>query len=412
MKSWIIKIWLNILLVLAILFFSALLFTYLFLNWQGQNILINSLTNLTHKKVTVAHFSIRPPLNLHIKNLEIEGLAKVRDIRTSPNPLTLFLGYIGFNDLEIVEPEFTFERGADKNAASALPAASLALASPGAVKPNFKEPVIPFVFKRISIKDGRIDFTDRVVTPEGIKITFKDIQFSLSNVYAFPRSVITNFDLEAKIPWGEAGKEGRVSAEGWLNFFKKDIQAVLKIEDIDGIYLYPYYANWVDLEKARIDAATLNFTSDIQGLNNDVIAECHLELADIVRRPLNADESQEKAARIADTVLEIFKAFNQGKIVLNFTIRTKMDRPEFGFGNIKTAFENKISEARKSGGFGAEDVLAFPTRLLGGAFKGLTGLTTTVITGTINAGKEIKNAVGDTFKKEKKEQNTSEEAQK
>ena len=336
----------------------------------------------------------------------------MRDIRTSPNPLTLFLGYIGFNDLEIVEPEFTFVRGADKNAATALPDATKALASPGAVKPNFKEPAIPFVFKRISIKDGRIDFTDRVVTPEGIKITFKDIQLSLSNVYAFPRSVITNFDLKAKMPWGETGKEGRVSAEGWLNFFKKDIQAVLKIEGIDGIYLYPYYANWVDLEKARIEKATLNFTSDIQGFHNDVTAACHLELADIVRRPLNADESQEKAARIADTVLEIFKAFNQGKIVLDFTIRTKMDRPEFGFANIKTALENKITEARKSGGFGAEDILALPARILGGAFKGMTELTGAVISGTISVGKEIQDAVGGSFKKENTQQNTTGEVQK
>ena len=77
-----------------------------------------------------------------------------------------------------------------------------------------------------------------------------------------------------------------------------------------------------------------------------------------------------------------------------------MDRPEFGFGNIKMAFENKLAEARKGGGLKPQDVLSLPANLVQGTFKGLTDLTTAVIGGTISAGKQIVKSVEDTFKKE------------
>ena len=78
------------------------------------------------------------------------------------------------------------------------------------------------------------------------------------------------------------------------------MQASVDIRDIDGIYLYPYYANWVDLEGARIEKAKLNFSSKITGINNDVNAACHLALADIVRRPL-AEEEEDIISRIIIT---------------------------------------------------------------------------------------------------------------
>jgi hypothetical protein len=260
------------------------------------------------------------------------------------------------------------------------------------------------IIKKINIKDGRLELLDRTIGENGMKITVKDIYFDLDNLYLLPRSVITNFELKAKVPWQDSGEEGKIEAEGWLNLFKKDMQATLKIEDIDGVALYPYYSKWVDLEKARIQKAKLNFSSEIQGLNNNVTANCHLELTDIVRRPLETEESEQKAARIADAVMEIFKVLNQGKIVLNFTIKTKMDRPEFGIGNIKMAFEEKLSQGAKSSGINIEDILVLPAKLLQGTVKGATDLSKAVIEGTVAVGREITKAIIiDPFKKEKKE---------
>lgn len=372
---------------------------------KGKSLILKGIEDFTHKKASIGDFDFSPPLNLQIRDLTIEGLGKVESVFIAPSIPYLLTGNIAFNNVLIVRPEITYQKNPVELTGlttAPAPAATPGTATPApaapTIKPAEKQP-LRLIFKSFHIKDGRIDFTDRTVGQGGIKLAVKDINFNLTNLYLFPVSAITNFDFKARIPWQEGKEEGKVEVEGWLNLYKKDMQATVKIEGIDGIYLYPYYSNWVDLEKARIEKANLNFTSNIQGLNNNVTADCHLELTDIVRKPRPAEEPQEKAEKIADAVLDIFKALNQGKIVLDFNIKTKMDRPDFGFGNIKMAFENKLAQAR-SGEFKPEDALMFPGKLLEGFVKGATDLSKAVVSGTFAVGNEIKKSVEDAFKKE------------
>jgi hypothetical protein len=257
-----------------------------------------------------------------------------------------------------------------------------------------------FIAKRIKISEGRIDFIDLTAGTGGIRIALKDINFNLRNLFAFPSSVITSFNLNAKIPWEKGRDEGVIEAEGWLNFAKKDMQATLNIKDIDGIYLYPYYSDWVDLEKARIQSAKLNFTSDIHGLSNNVTALCHLELTDIVRKPLEEGQSEEKASKVTAAVLDIFRTLNQGKVVLDFTIRTKMDRPEFSFTNIKMALEDKLHQGGTADTFEPQDVLLLPSKFWEEVVKYATKFSKVVIDSSFMVGNEIKKSVEDIFKKE------------
>jgi len=394
MKFWV-KILFTVIVALTILFSAV----HAFIMLKGKGIIIKKLEDLTHKKVNIGYFGMRPPLNLEIRNLDIEGLVKVDAIFVSPSIIGLITGKLALNSVRIINPKLFYERVIRQAAESATGITSVS----GKVVKSKRRMSLPSVFKRLSIKNGRIDFIDRTVGQDGIKITLKDLNLNLTNLYALPHSAVTAFELKGRIPWQEGREEGKIEAEGWLNLLKKNMEATLKIEDIDGIYLYPYYSNWVDLEKARIEKAKLNFNSNIQGLNNNVTADCHLELTDIVRKPRSTDEPQEKAAKIADAVLDIFRALNQGKIVLDFTIRTKMDRPEFGFGNIKMAFENKLSQAKGSSGFKAEDIFILPGKLLEGTVKGAADVSKAVIDGTFAVGNEFKKAVQDSFKKEKKE---------
>jgi predicted nucleotidyltransferase len=81
-----------------------------------------------------------------------------------------------------------------------------------------------------------------------------------------------------------------------------------------------------------------------------------------------------------------------------------MDRPEFGFGDIKMAFEEKLTQGTKSKGINIEDILVLPAKLLQGTVKSATDLSKAVIDGTVAVGREITKAVIiDPFKKEKKE---------
>ncbi|MCM8794086.1 MAG: DUF748 domain-containing protein [Candidatus Omnitrophica bacterium] len=391
MKLWI-KIFFTVIIILAILFATI----YLFLIFNVKPLIISNLEKALQKKVSIGSLEIIPPFNVKIRNLNIEGLLKVDTVSISPSILGLFTGSIALNNLSILKPEFTYERSAPAETTS--PTAPTSLSSlPQKISPP------QFICKQINIQNGIINFVDRTVSPDSIKIMIKDLNLKVTNLYLFPQSVVTNFVLKGNIPWREGEAEGKIFAQGWLNLFRKDMQATIKIEDIDGVYLYPYYSHWVDLEKARIQSAKLNFLSDIHGLNNNVTANCRLELTDIVRKPRPPGEQAEKAEMIADAVLDIFRALNQGKIVLDFTIRTRMDRPEFNFGNIKMAFEEKLAQARKGNGHNVPDIFGLPAKFIQGSIKGATDLTTAVISGTISAGKQIGKAIEESIKKQSKE---------
>lgn len=383
----------------AILFVYGIFYTFVML--FGRSFIAHRLEDLTQRKVSMVYFGLTPPFNLEIRQLKIQGMADIEYISFAPSIPRLLIGRIALNRIIVTNPKLFLERNPPEvvtsteppNKSDAATALKNALSfNPGASEKYYKKPRPRVILRRLNMKNGEVVFIDHTVGPDGIKITVNNINFRLNNIYVFPASVLTNFELDARIPWQEGKVEGKIHADGWINFVKKDMQANLKIEDIDGIYLYPYYSNWVDLEKARIQSAKLGFTSNIQGLDNNVTADCHLELTDIVRKNLTEGESEQKAAKITDAVLDMFRAMNQGKIVLNFTIRTKMDRPEFGFGNIRMAFEEKLTEASDKR-FKPQDVLMFPAKMWEEGIKATTGISKAIIDSTFAVGGQIKKVI-------------------
>jgi hypothetical protein len=391
-----------VVIVLAICFGAA----YIFLTVSGKAILIKKIEELTGKKTTIGYFGFTPTFHLEIRSLNVENLFKTDAIYITPDVIGLLTGKIRFNNLKFIRPEVTFIRtppevveGVDANGhlimveppPPAVPAAATAPA---------KSKSIPLAFKHFKIKDGKLIFIDQSMTSKSIKIVIKDLNCSITNLYLYPRPVTTNFSINGKIPWREGESEGQVELSGWINNAKKDMQATLKIRDIDAIYLYPYYATWVDLDKARIEKAKLNFSGDVVGVNNDVVVNCYMELVDMVRTPLEEGQREEKASLITNRVLEMLKAADEGKVELKFSIKTKMDNPQFGFENFKTAFEGKLFSVRKAQGFKIEDALAVPVRLVQNGAKSFSDLGKATVDGIFAIGSEIGKIGKDSFSKE------------
>jgi len=397
------KILRKILFIGAIIFVLIFASAYAFLLLQGKAIIIQQLEGLTHRKVNLGYAGLTLPLNLEIRKLDIPGLAKVDYAYVSPSILGLLSGNIVLNDLKLIRPEFVYEKTQAKTQeSSANINTPLVLATSQSRVILQKKQSLRLIIKHLNIKDGKLDFIDRTLEGDGIKLTVKDINFNLTNLYMYPHSAVTDFTFKGKIPWQQGQEEGKIEVDGWLNLFKRDMQATVKIADIDGISLYPYYAKWVDLERARIEKAKLNLVSNIKSVDNNLTAECHLELTDIVFKPRPEEEEQNKAQKIAVAVLDIFKALNKGKIVFNFTIKTKMINPAFSLNNIKDAFEARLAEGRKNNHIAA-DIVRFPGRLVGGTVKSATDLSRALIDGVFSIGNEVKKAVEVAFKKEQEE---------
>lgn len=254
------------------------------------------------------------------------------------------------------------------------------------------------VLKRLIISDGIFTYSDYTKGDNPIRIKIKDLNVRIDNFqWPFLSSEITSFKLSGRVPWENIKETGSIELGGWINFYKKDMRAKLAVKDIDGVYIYPYYSNWVDIDKARVEKAKLDFTANITSLNNEVNAPCHLELTQISFKPKNDQEKEPRMERIASVVLGILKAMNQGKIVLDFNLKTKLDNPEFGLGVIRQAFRDKMYEVRKSRESAPMQIIKLPGRIIEGAFNSATDLTKSVINGTVNVGKELRKAADASF---------------
>jgi len=373
---------------------------YLYFAVMGRTILTNQLKDITRRKVTMGYFSLAPNLKLEIKDLDIQGLAKFRLISASPSISAFLKGKLVLNQLTLLQPELFINRTppditeARTNTVAIVPPAAV----PAPLSLPEQEQFIPFGIARLNIRGGKITFIDQTVSSGSLKIVIQDIELSMKNLYLYPASVITAFDLKAVIPWRDSEEKGKVELDGWVNPLKKDMRATLKIKDIDAVYLYPYYSQWVDLRKARIERANLNFTSEIHGLNNEVKADCRIELSDMVRKPLEIGEPEEKASKLTDAVLDNFKAQDNGSVKLNFVIKTKMDSPQFGFDNFKAAFEDKLMKGRVSR-FRLQDTIAIPMRTIQTGVQSLTDLSRAMIDGILTLGDDIKRSTAEIFRR-------------
>ncbi|MFH1199324.1 MAG: DUF748 domain-containing protein [Candidatus Omnitrophota bacterium] len=355
--------------------------------------MIKRLSEATHKKVKIGYFGMHYPYNIEIKGFEIEDFLKADSISVSPGILGIVSGNLVLNSIRIIRPEFTYER---------IPAVVALEGSASNKNHEEDQPKIKplrVIFKHIIIKDGKVNFIDRTVGPQGLIISAENVNFKLSNVYRFPHSFLTNFELKGIIPWGN--NKGSAEAVGWFDFGSRDMQVDIAIKGIDGVYLAPYYSQWFDLGKARIEKATLGFTANLQGVKNNLTATCHLELNDIMRKSLKVDEAEEPDSRLTSAALSVFKATDQGKVALDFTLRTKMDRPEFGFGTMIMAFDDKVKQVKRNNMSSLMSIIMLPSNILQGVVKGTADLSKSVIEGAFSVGKEVKDSVEETFKKEK-----------
>ena len=387
------KDWKKIFTIIAIVVIVFSL-VYAFILLEAKTIIAHKIEKASGLKTTIGKLSIIPPLNIEARGIEVAGLIKAEYVYLSPSIPSFLFGKVAFNKIVIGSPEITYQRNPPPVAPVPVQdsrAPVVESQSAPVTHATKQSKSFPVIIQSLKVYSGKLNFTDTTAASGKISVLIKDINFYITNLSTSGSKGISKFDLKGNLSWNTGEPDGKILLQGWIDFYKKDISAVLKIENIDAIVFYPYYSTWVDLGKARIDKANLGFNCNIKGKNNDVDADCHLELVDIVRKVRPPEEPQQKAERLTDAVLDMFKSMNQeGRVVLDFVLHTKMDRPEFGFANIKSAFEGKLMQARASSGMRPQDMLSWPGRWLQSGIKSGTDLSNALIDGIFDLGNGIK----------------------
>lgn len=409
MRLWI-KISCIVFLILIILSLSLILsFVYLpsLINTKGKSLLADKLKETFKKEVSIGRISLVFPFNLIIEDIEVRDLFKIDEVFVQGSAIDILKKKIILSELRITRAVVNIEKSLNTMAADTLPierdektpALILDMKGTPLSKGEFLSP--SFYLKHLIINNSTWNLVDKSIKDKTITITIKDLNINVENLnFPMQPANTTFFQLNGRIPWQQGIAEGKISLSGRVDLYKKDIQAKLEIKGIDGVYLHPYYSDWVDLENSRIKEASFDFNSDIQGKNNDVVVQCRLELADIEFRPRSPEEFAHKAEKITRAVLDIFRKLNEGRVVLNFTVKTKMDKPEFDIDIIRAAVDNVLSQGAKSDKIDIEDVALVPGRLIEGVTK---ETSKAIIDGAISVGKSLTDAILDAFKKPEEE---------
>ena len=386
-----------ILVILILLVFAAL---HTYVSIKGRDLLSSKLHSVFQSEVLIGRVTTSFPLKLIVKDLEVKNWFKVKKVLAGSGIIDVLGGNFILSDLRLEGVEFDLEKR--KRGDQAQPPVNLETVA-GNVAQVQESFFLPehIILKHLTIADGTLTYIDYTKSETPIKITVKDLNMRIDNFqWPLSASEVTSFQLSGKVPWENIKEEGKVDLKGWINFYKKDMNAVIKIKDIDGIAIYPYYSSWIDIDKARVEKARLDFNSNITGLNNNVTASCHLEMTQLTFKPKEEQVKEERLERIAHVVIGLLKAMNQGKVVLDFNFKTKMDNPEFGLGIIQQAVKDKLYQARRSQDSTAMQIIKFPGKLIGGTISSAADLTKSMINGTVVVGKELKKAMESSFSRE------------
>lgn len=384
----------------VILIFTAI---HIFINLKGKLILQEKLGKLLKREVVISKVSSGYiPFNINVIGLEAKGLFKADKIVLKLSFFDFFRKRFYLSLLKIEHPVITLEKEVLASAKQIEGQESKEVIPALLNKKNENSALPGLSIRQFIIDKGSINYIDKTIGNDEVLIKIRNVDLRADNLNLnIGGTQITSFQLKADIPWQDEKEQGKINVSGWVNLLKKDMQADVKVEDIDGLYLYPYYSQWVNLEKTHIQKVKLNFSSNIHGLNNDITAKCHLELTDIKFKERAPEEQQKKEEKIAHAVLDIFKAMDQGKIVVDFTIHTKMDKPLFSLAPLAGAVEYKLASSGKLDKPKVQDVVVLPIKILEGIVKSTTDLSKAAIDGTFAVGNELGKSVAASFKKEK-----------
>ncbi len=306
-----------------ILFFIAiaaavLLLLNLVLFLFANRIIVSQLEKNLRMKVSLKGVNITPPLSVNLDSLQVEDLFKADRISISPSLLGLLTGKIVLSSVVLVNPVITLEQSREGKL-------NIPVVGQGGHPPAV-------YITRLIVREGKLIFLDKKVDPSGFKIILDKMNIDIAKIMFPPTSLKATFKATADLLKAAESKIGEASFLGWVDFGPKDADATITLKDLDAAYFYPYYGNLIS--ERKITSAKLDLQSRLESKNNDLDIFTDFKLSDIVYE--ESEEVIPDAPRLDLTkkALDLFTD-REGRIILDFHIKTKLDKPEISQEEIK-----------------------------------------------------------------------------
>lgn len=298
---------------LIIAFLLVAIAGFLFVLFKGKALVTRELAKILKSEVKVSAVRLSPALTLEIRDLDIPQFAKVERVTVSPVLAGFARGRIILGKVGLTRPRVSLSRGPDVSF-------NLPQGIQEKLQEKSKAPA-PVLISGLAVKDGEVVFSDEGKSPP-FSFKVRNINVDIGNKILSFNPILTRIAAEAEIVGKEDAPAAVVSAAGWVNFLKKDMKAALELSNLDAVYFLPLYANLVS---SKLQNGIVSFKSDLVAKNNDLVANCRLNIKDLVfAKP--KDESAPNLTFL-DIVTGGLKTENK-EVVVDFVIKTKLDNPK------------------------------------------------------------------------------------
>jgi len=249
---------------------------YFFIEAKGADILVEQLEKILNKKVSISEISLRFPISIELKDIEIEDLVTADDLYIRPSIAGLFAGKIILSKAILIKPKIYLERLRDGS-----------LSIPWKAAEGESSSDIPISINLI-VKDGSVEFIDRSVDSAGFKSSLDNVNINLSTDIV---KMFAKYSLSARIITGDESAESSVSVNGWAKLLSKDMDTEIIIANLEGAYFRPYFQRFLGDEKLK--TANISSNIDLKAKNNQIEGVLHLEIKDIeFEKPDIGDEGE------------------------------------------------------------------------------------------------------------------------
>jgi len=297
------------------IFLTVFFIANIFLATYAPRIIQQQIQQNLKLKANLGKVSLSLPFTIILEKLEIGELASIKQISLSPNLVALLFGKFVIHGLNIVEPVINLELSADGK-----------LNLPVLEQKN-KPPEI--YLTSLNLRDGKIIFTDKKVTPESFQVIVNKLNIKVAKVILPISSLATNFSVSAQLLSSQGKPFGDIIFGGWLDYLAKDLDARLEAKGLDVTKLSAYYGNFISNRK--LSSARLDLSSNLKAQNNALKIITKLNLSNLVyadaqEQPLNLD--------LMKNALDLFTDL-KGNLRLEFDIDTLLDNPALSQEKIK-----------------------------------------------------------------------------
>ncbi|MFH1318809.1 MAG: DUF748 domain-containing protein [Candidatus Omnitrophota bacterium] len=198
---------------------------------------------------------------------------------------------------------------------------------------------------KFSIKIGSLVFKEskaRLIDSslrQPVTLNFDDITLTVCN-FEYPKLTKFKINLITAVRTDRMGEGNEIEISGWVDYFYKNMNVNVGINNIDGYTFNDYYPPFWKLEKFGVKGAMFALKANLNSQHNDLVIDgtLSLEKMDFVEET----EAFSDRIKYLKTVIALLQG-TKDKASINVKLKTKMDAPNLDFASVKDNFKGIVN---------------------------------------------------------------------